>query len=138
MAARHLDTMRPSDLRQLLTDRGMETKGLKKDLVARLAPVVSKDASFMAELTAEHRTEEKKPEPEPEPEPEPDTRSDEDVVTEIIGSMRPNELRTMLAERGLDKKGLKKDLIERLKASLLADSEWIASTRAGTVESTDI
>ena len=138
MAARHLDTMRPSDLRQLLTDREMETKGLKKDLVARLAPVVSKDASFMAELTAEHRTEEKKPEPEPEPEPEPDTRSDEDVVMEIIGSKRPNELRTMLAERGLDKKGLKKDLIERLKASLLADSEWIASTRAGTAESTDI
>ena len=33
---------------------------------------------------------------------------------------------------------MKKDLIERLKASLLADSEWIASTRAGTVESTDI
>ena len=132
----YVEHLRPAELRKMLTARGLEAKGLKKDLIARLTPALASDAVFMATLNPDGTVQE--PEPEPAPATVEPSSADVAMVDGYIEPLRPADLRSQLEERGLDKKGLKKDLQARLKESLLADQQWLTARRAAEYESEDV
>jgi hypothetical protein len=132
----YVEHLRPAELRKMLTARGLEAKGLKKDLIARLTPALASDAAFMATLNPDGTVQE--PEPEPAPATVEPSSADVAMVDGYIEPLRPADLRSQLEERGLDKKGLKKDLQARLKESLLADQQWLTARRAAEYESEDV
>ena len=132
VAAMHVEGLRPAELRKMLTARGLEAKGLKKDLVARLVPALATDAAFMETLLNADGT------VQAEELGAPAAASPENValVDAYIEPLRPAGLRSVLEQRGLDKKGLKKDLQQRLKDSLLNDPAWLAD--AANPEAEDV
>eukprot|EP01052_Picozoa_sp_SAG31_P037096 SAG31_NODE_4732_length_2994_cov_1.539710_2_plen_505_part_00 len=127
------------ELRSLCSQRGKDSKGSRVALIARLRPVLMQDADFMTLLKEGKLVSESDTTADNTSAVAGTLGSNDDaLVQDYLDAARAGELRTLLEARGLDKSGLKRVLVERLKPVLLADNDWLATRRAGGIQSTAV
>ena len=93
-----------AELRKILDERGLSTKGKKAQLVTRLEEA---DSSDNAKIEEDNQVQHSAEEPQVE---------EVNTAKEDYSSWKVTELRTKLKELGLDTRGRKAELVERLEA----------------------
>ncbi|KAJ0980645.1 hypothetical protein J5N97_008900 [Dioscorea zingiberensis] len=132
-AIERLQEMGVRELRELAASRGLQKNGLKKELIERLSADMHKDSEEAVEAIRKEEDEKEASKDDNKNNAAGGSRkrlrdlSKEDPepgdAIERLQEMGVQELQELATRRGLQKNGLKKELIERLSADMHKDSE---------------